>query len=127
MRSLSPDGESWVTIASLPTTSKKVAFLGFSFAHRKRFRVDLYIDTGNELENKEIFNKLLVHKASIETELGTFLSWERLEGVRASRIALYHAGAITDTEDDLARLRTWAVDAMIRLQKVMDTYLSEVL
>jgi len=126
MRSLSPDGESWVTIASLPTNSKKVAALGFSFAHRKRFRVDLYIDTGDELENKEIFSKLLVRKSFIEAELGTLLSWERLEGVRASRIALYHEGAITDTEDNLARLRTWAVDAMIRLQKVMDRYLSEV-
>ncbi len=81
MRSLSPNGESWVTIASLPTTGKKVAFLGFSFAHKKRFRADLYIDTGNELENKEIFNKLLVRRSSIEAELGTSLSWERLEGM----------------------------------------------
>lgn len=127
MRSLSPDGESWVSIASLPTNGKKVATLGFSFARRKRFRVDLYIDTGDELENKEIFNKLLVQKGSIEAELGTSLSWERLEGVRASRIALYHAGAIEDTEDDLAELREWAVDAMVNLQKVIDTYLSAVL
>lgn len=127
MRSLSPDGESWVSIASLPTNGKKVATLGFSFARRKRFRVELYIDTGDELENKEIFNKLLVHKGSIEDELGTSLSWERLEGVRASRIAFYHAGAIEDTEGDLAKLREWAVDAMIHLQKVMDKYLSEVL
>ncbi len=104
MRSLSPDGESWVSIASLPTNGKRVATLGFSFARRKRFRVELYIDTGDELENKEIFNKLLVHKGSIEDELGTSLSWERLEGVRASRIAFYHAGAIEDTEGDLAKL-----------------------
>jgi Domain of unknown function (DUF4268) len=126
MRSLSPDGESWVTIASLPTNGRKVAMLGFSFARRKRFRVDINIDTGNELENKEIFNKLLVRKSTIEAELGTPLSWERLEGVRASRIALYHEGAIFDKEDDLARMRTWAVDAMIQMQKVMDKYLSEV-
>src|SRR6266699_1012740 len=85
-RSLSPDGESWVTIASLPTNGRKVATLGFSFARRKRFRVDVNIDTGNELENKDIF----------------------------------------DEDDDLARLRTWAVDAMIKLQKVMDKHLSEV-
>ncbi len=88
--------------------------------------MDVNIDTGNELENKEIFNKLLVRKSTIEAELGTSLSWERLEGVRASRIALYHEGAIFDEDDDLARLRTWAVDAMIKLQKVMDKHLSEV-
>ncbi len=126
MRSLSPDGESWDTIASLPADNNKVASIGFSFARRKRFRVELYIDTGNEQKNKDIFNKLLSRKDQIESELGTFASWERLEGARASRIALYHEGAITDTEDDLTNLRTWAVDAMIKFQKVMEKHVSEV-
>ena len=127
MRSLSPDGESWATIASLPADNLKVASLGFSFARRKRFRVELYIDTGNELKNKEIFNKLLSHKDQVESELGTSVSWERLDGVRASRIALYHEGSITDTGEELTSLRDWAVDAMIKFQKVMDKHLSEVL
>jgi predicted transcriptional regulator len=127
LRSLSPDGESWIVIASLPSDGPKLATLGFSFARRNRFRVDLYIDRGVESENKRIFNKLLEHRSAIEIELGTSLSWERLEGASASRIALYHQGTITDAEEDLAILQTWAVDAMIRLQNVMEKYLREVI
>ena len=52
---------------------------------------------------------------------------ERIDDKRASRIALYRAGAITDSEEDLAKLRKWAVDAMIRFQKVMEQYVSSVL
>jgi hypothetical protein len=125
MRGLSPDGESWVTIAGVPINRPQVAFLGFSFAHRKRFRIDMYIDRGKEMENKALFQKLLERKQSIEAELGTPASWERLEGARGSRIALYHEGAITDTEKELAVLRNWAVDTMIRFQKVMEKYVSE--
>jgi hypothetical protein len=61
----------------------------------------------------------------LEGITGTF-GWERLDDKRASRIALYHRGAISDTEEELASLRTWAVDAMIKFQKVMEQHLSEV-
>lgn len=128
MKPLSPDGQNWITIASLPTSGRKVATVAFSFARHKRFRVELYIDTGNAQENKEAFDKLLVRREFIEAEVGSPLSWERLEDARASRVALYHAGSITDSsEEELARLREWAVDGMIRLHKVMDEQLSEVL
>jgi hypothetical protein len=124
-RSLSPDGESWITIASLPSNGPKLATLGFSFARKDRFRVDLYIDRGSESENKDVFNKLLAQRNTIEAELGMILSWEYLKGASASRIALYHQGTITSAEDELDNLSSWAVNAMIRLQKVMDKHLSE--
>jgi len=125
MKTPSPDGESWLIIARLPDDGPKVASLGFSFARRRRFRVELYIDTGNDDSTRKIFENLLTHKQAIEAELGLPLNWESLEGARASRIAIYHSGAITDSEDELAALRTWAVDTMIRFQKVMTLYLTE--
>lgn len=127
MRNPSPDGEGWVIIAGIPTNAPNIGYLGFSFARKKRFRVDMYIDMGKEKEqeNKELFQKLRDRKELIEDELGTSASWEFLEGARGSRIALYHGGAITDTEEELVSLRTWAVDTMIRFQKVMDKHVSE--
>ncbi len=127
MRNPSPDGESWVIIAGVPTNAPSVAYLGFSFARKKRFRIDMYIDMGKdkEHENKVLFQKLRARKEIIEAELGTSASWEYLEGARGSRIALYHAGAITDPEEELASLRSWAVDSMIRFQKAMDKHVSE--
>lgn len=128
VKTISPDGQNWITVASLPADGKKVGILAFSFARQKRFRVELYIDTGDELRNKQIFQRLFERKDIIEAEVGMPLSWERLDQARASRIALYHPGSIVDSSyEELAKLREWAVDAMDRLQRVMEKHLSEVL
>ena len=42
------------------------------------------------------------------------LKWERLENRRASRIALYKDGQITD-EEKLPELRRWAVESIYKL------------
>ncbi len=49
---------------------------------------ELYIDRGknSDDENKSIFEKLLAHRADIETAFGEALSWEWQEGRRACRI-----------------------------------------
>lgn len=115
-----------MTVAQIPGPS----FLGFAFTRRKRFRVELYIDTGDKERNKHLFDMLHNRASEIQTELKDVpgsLEWERIDEKRASRIALYHEGAITDAEEELASLRNWAVDAMIKFQKVMDKHLSEVL
>jgi CBS domain-containing protein len=128
MKPISPDGRSWLTIASLPTSGKKVAAIGFSFARQKRFRMELYIDTGDELKNKQIFQKFFTLKDAIEAEVGMSLSWERLENARASRIAVYHTGSIIESSgEELAKLREWAADAMVRFYRVIDKHLNEVL
>ena len=103
-------------------------FLGFAFTHRKRFRVELYIGTGKREENKQMFDALLNDRHNIEAMLGNVdesLEWERLDDRQASRVALYHKGSIEDSAEDLTNLRDWAVDAMIRFQKVMEKYVSE--
>ena len=129
IRSLSPDGASWATVVGVPFNGPQVAAIGFSFARRKRFRVEMYIDMGKEKEqeNKELLQKLKVRKEIIETELGVPVSWELLEGARASRIAIYRSGVITDGADKLAELRDWAVDTILRFQPIMEKHVSEVI
>jgi CBS domain-containing protein len=123
----SPTGQNWISITRLPKDGPRVASLGFSFARKKRFRVELYIDTGNEQNNKSIFDGLFAQKDTIETELGEPLSWERLDdgNTRASRIALYHVGSITN-EDSLVGLKEWAVEAMLKFYRIIEPRLSEV-
>ena len=123
----SPNGQNWISIAGLPKDGPRVASLGFSFARKKLFRVELDIDTGNELKNKSIFDGLSMQKDAIETELGESLSWERLNSVitREFRIALYHAGSITD-EDTLIGLQEWAVEATLKLYSSIEPRLFEV-
>jgi CBS domain-containing protein len=114
IKEISPDGQCWITIASLPALGPKVAHFSFSFARGKRFRIELYIDTGDQAKNKAVFDELFNKKNEIEAKAGASFAFERLEGRRASRIAVYHEGEISDSDAKLLELQDWAVDTMIR-------------
>jgi hypothetical protein len=147
LREASPDGLSWILLGRvpnltplevtswqmkglLPETIAAVGFLGYSFARKGRFRTECYIDCGDKERNKALFDKLCLRKSTIQAALEDVsgsLEWERIDDKRASRIALYHKGAITDSAEELARLREWAVDAMVTFQKVIDHQVKEIL
>ncbi len=113
-----PNGQSWFPVRYLPDTGQRIAFLAFAFAHRGRFRVELYIDTGNRETNKSIFDRLHDRRHEIEAQLGE-VSWERLDEKRASRVALYHPGSIEESAELLASLRAWGIREMVRLNDVV--------
>ena len=119
-----------MTFAWLPEEGSPISSLVFAFARYGRFRVELYIDTREQEKNKQIFDNLYSRREMIQAELGDLseaLKWEKLEEKRASRIALYHAGAITDKKEVLADLQEWAVEAMGRFQTVMEKHVKEVI
>jgi CBS domain-containing protein len=147
IREASPDGLNWIILGRVPNlnpaeliamqmdgldldTNFSAGFLGYSFARHGRFRTEFYLDSGDKERNKDLYDKLYVRKSTIQAALegvSGSLEWERIDGKRASRIALYHKGAITDGSEELALLRKWAVDAMIKFQKVIDQQVKEVL
>lgn len=86
----------------------------FSFAQDDRFRVELYIDTGDKEVNKKAFDMFIGQKNEIEKELETSISWERLDEKRACRIATYHEGRIEDNAQSLDALKAWAIEMMIK-------------
>ena len=107
-------GANWHTFVGLPEAGHQMAVLAFTLASGKRARVELYIDSGDKDRNKQIFDQLHLLKGEMEAVLKEPLAWERLDNSRASRIALYRPGAITDSEQDLESLRQWAVEAIVR-------------
>jgi hypothetical protein len=119
LREANVSGVSWVWVSDFPTYGRANAHLGFSFALRKRFRVELYIDNRDPKFNKRMFDELHAHRAEIESEIGMSIQWERLDHRRASRIAIYRDGSITDDQARLEELRSWAVDTMVRLHKAL--------
>jgi predicted transcriptional regulator len=147
IRDASPDGLSWILLGrvpnltpfeamswqleGLPPDANSVAgFLGYSFARHRRFRTEFYLDSGDKERNKSLYDKLYSRKSTIQAALEGIpgsLEWERIDDKRASRIALYHKGTITDRAEELAQLRRWAVDAMVKFQKVIDQQIREVL
>ncbi len=96
------------------------AGFGYSinFSMGGRFRVELYIDTGEKETNERILARLEEDASSIEQVIGEKLSWEKLEGKRACRVALYRPGAITDNSEMMSDLRHWACENMGRFRKV---------
>lgn len=108
LSSASPDGRSWVQVDDLSDTLGVGSVLFCSFARSGRFRVELYIDTGDAKENKRRFDALYERRSQIEDVLHTPVAWERMNEQRACRVALYREGAITDEREVLADLCMWA-------------------
>lgn len=77
-------------------------------------RTELYIDTGDGVQNKALFDALHASHASLEQKLGPGIEWERLDNRRASRIAIYHQVPDVPPIDENTDLIAWAVATMVR-------------
>lgn len=88
---ISPSHYNWIG------TSAGIRGLSFNYTVRQHdAAVELYIDRGKEAEeeNKQIFDRLLVSKESIEAAFGEPLEWDKREGRCACRIRKTFQGAI---------------------------------
>ena len=101
--------------------------IGAVFAMGGKTRVELYIDVQDGEKNKTIFDKLYEQKEEIENRYGTELVWERLDDKRASRIAIYRDGAIDASEEDLADIKKWHIEHLLKFKEVFTPYLKEIL
>lgn len=117
IRDVSPDGASWIVIQTVPRGGSSYGSFTYSFSRDKRVRVELYLDLGDQTHTKIVFDKLHAQKEKFESLVGT-IEWERLDSRRASRIALYHEGQITE-EKNHAELRKWAADTMVKFYNAL--------
>lgn len=119
LRSVPPDGRPWVQIDDVSGSLGPGTALFCSFARSGRFRVELYIDTGDARENKRCFDALYERRPQIEAALQAPVAWERMNDQRACRIALYRDGAITDNAEGLGELSKWASESVTRFRKAL--------
>jgi len=115
--------QNWYSFAS---EQSKVFKYSTSFAANGRVRTEIYIDIGEQIKNKEIFDKLINQKTDIEKEFGMELTWERLNDKRASRVALYIDGSILSDTDELDRIKKWAIENLLKFKKVFPKYITKI-
>lgn len=114
-----PDGVNWYWTKSIVVRDRRLSSFNYSFGRGGIFRVELYIDSGDKETNKNLFDALLSQKDEIEQEIGHELTWQRLDNRRASRVAWVFPGHITDSEEELKKLRQKAVPAMVKFSEAL--------
>lgn len=110
LKDTTASGTHWLGLIRVPESGKQRSIIPVGFANQDRYRIELYIDTGDRNINKAIFDELKTQRLEIESDLGQKLGWERLDEKRASRIALYNTGSIEDDQEKLNELQDWTVE-----------------
>ncbi|MEZ5453483.1 MAG: DUF4268 domain-containing protein [Thiothrix sp.] len=111
--------QNWYTFAS---ENSRIYKYSTSFAQGGRIRVEIYIDCGDKVKNEQIFDCLFEHKQDIETLLGSELAWEKLDGRRACRIAVYRDEDIDVDSETLEDIKNWTVKNLLNLRTAFPSF-----
>jgi CBS domain-containing protein len=119
LRNVSPQGQSWLALASVDRSGAEAATIFAAFTRRKQLRIELYLDGGSRDANKQRFDQLLVRKSEIEKAVGEPLSWERMDHRKACRVAVYiKAQILTDANSET--LLEWALKRAVYLYRAFE-------
>lgn len=100
-----PPKDSWMALPS----GKSFPWYGLGFTGDKQLRIELYVDGPDEAAQQHLWEQLTTQRDAIDTNLPG-LTWEPMEGKRASRIALYAPfEASVDRENEWETYRDWVV------------------
>lgn len=89
---------------------------------------ELYIDRGkdSEAENKSIFDQLYNAREDIRSKVPHEISWERLDGRRASRIRISLPGGYRAPDAEWSGIQTRVVQAMNALNQALQPHLKKI-
>ena len=77
-------------------------------------RVELWIGNPDADWNEVVFDRLQESREQIEADLGMELTWDRMDGYKASRILVSRNGSTNDSEERLDEIRTWMIEHVRR-------------
>lgn len=112
---LKPGSSSWLGASS------GIRGLGFNYVIVQDYGVvELYIDRGETVENKRIFDKLHSLKDDIEEKFGGKLIWSRLDAKQACRIKYeIERGGYRSSEQLWPEIQQEMVESMTRLESAL--------
>lgn len=97
------------------------------FAQGGKARAEIYIDQGDQENNKKLFDTLKEKEQEIEKNFGGSLEWERLDEKRASRIAIYRDGSVESPDSELEEIRKWHIENLLKIKKVFTPQIKVIL
>jgi hypothetical protein len=113
----SPGTENWINASAGMIPGMYLTYVVWM---TEETAVEMYIDTEDGDENKRIFDAIHQHKSAVEESFGDLLSWQRLDGKRASRIRyVVREGGLSDGEGRWPVIQDAMIDAMDRLAKAI--------
>jgi len=124
IRKVKAQPQSWLNFGA----GRGGLYFGWAFRTGNRFSVELYIDTGDEIENKRIFDELKKYKDKIDLEIKG-VEWEELETKRACRIIIYRKTSspiktLKDKEKD--DLINWGAEQMKTFSNTFSKYINRI-
>lgn len=119
---ISPSKEGWI--------STGIGLMGLGLNYTVTYdwaAAELYIDKGkdSDLVNKKRFDYLYSKKDIIENEIHDHVTWERLDGKRASRIRKKFDKVGLRDEEEWDELQVQMIDFMIKFEKAIKKYVPE--
>jgi hypothetical protein len=121
---LSPSNYGWIAFAS---GKPGLSFVTTITQHSAT--AQLVIDRGkdSDAENRAILDQLKGHKVEIEQAFGGPIEWYQQEGVRLCRlIHEVKVGGYRDEEAKWPEIQDKIIDAMVRLERALRTYLQAI-
>lgn len=119
-KNVSPSKDNWLGCGSGHSGLAYIFNATGNFA-----RIELWINRGNQEENKRIFDKLKEKRESIEGAFGDELEWQRLDAGKGSRIAYYLNEVSIFEENDWFRMIEFLTDNMVKFEKVIKEFIYE--
>ena len=114
-RARTPSRQSWFSMVG-PVRGTQ---LNPSFAAGGRLRSELYIDTGEQARNQQIFELLVSRREALEAAYGRPLEFEALPTKRAKKVAEYRPGAIA-REDEFGDYVDFFFDSGDRMRGALE-------
>lgn len=108
---------SWVSFASGPFGTWGVAQINDG-----RVRVEAYLDSGDGIRNRALFETFVAEEEKWNEEVGFDLTFDGMDGRRACRIATHHppSDLLAMSSAEREELRAWATDAFLAMYDALD-------
>lgn len=110
--------DSWLgkSIKGLPGVNINICI------HSSFTRAEVYINSGEKVENKQIFDKMLAHKSELEVEVGEVMTWQRMDEKVTCRICITRDDLSYLNPDDKEAIFSFLLDTTNRMMKAFTSY-----